>query len=199
VLESVDTDHSGSITLKEFLTGFAVTTDGDSRERANLTFDLWDTDHSGTLSRNEVREGWLKGYYRALQSQKISGALTLTYVSIEMILPSVFGEGYAKIIQSIQPHFPELFRRFIKEFGATYETAIQVIGAEANKIVDKIFELADTNHDQILSRAEYIEVFSKPELGESLGKLTENLLEGKLLSEGMTMRVIDEWVKSIDK
>jgi len=62
----LDTDNSGTIDLREFITGLSFLTKGTPEEKIRLTFRAYDLDKSGFIDRAELtlmfKNAWLSGF-----------------------------------------------------------------------------------------------------------------------------------------
>eukprot|EP01100_Stratorugosa_tubuloviscum_P005190 TRINITY_DN2354_c1_g1_i1.p1 TRINITY_DN2354_c1_g1~~TRINITY_DN2354_c1_g1_i1.p1 ORF type:complete len:221 (-),score=123.75 TRINITY_DN2354_c1_g1_i1:124-786(-) len=65
LFDFLDTDKSGTLDKKEFITGFALVGKGSIEDKLKLTFKLFDKDGSNTISKDELKEmfvtAWLAG------------------------------------------------------------------------------------------------------------------------------------------
>jgi len=100
VFESFDRDNSGTMDVREYLAMMGVTHGGTLEQKLNASFELFDKDASGDLSRDEIKEMFVmivKQKKRAASQKSPGGAATADVVldaksmaAIETVINTVF-------------------------------------------------------------------------------------------------------------
>jgi len=156
---SLDRDNSGSISREEFLQGVLNAKSSNRAKQANVTFDLWDVDNSGTLTKEEIKKKMDLAIQLAF-SVTIScllvtmGILYLDLLETDLKTPSKVrlgrqNEALRWVIARIKPSLQDSVTDAQKHVDTT-------------PIVNKIFELGDTDKNGVLNRDEWIKYSTDP-------------------------------------
>ena len=149
-----DRDHNGVISLTEFVSGYVGYTSGSESDKQAMLFDLWDLDGNGTLSREEISSMWKTNCECQLAFRKVTLSAS--------IVASINSKFETKVSNTPENKAKAQARLslFMREISAVISESFDQIFfnylLNENTIVDKIFELADTNNDGVLSRDEFI-------------------------------------------
>jgi Ca2+-binding EF-hand superfamily protein len=179
-----DKDHDGQISAKEFLTGVLESQTKDPRKEAELLFEAWDEDNSGTLSKGEVKKLW---------TTRRHAEFTLTAFTTRVLLHSSaikFNVKYLEMFPDLTKEKLEAFAQQHASKGATdYITYIKAEEkAKIDTIVEKIFEKADTNKNGALSKDEFLNFFCDE---ETMSKIREMVTEDEKASKILENAVLD--------
>jgi len=181
-----DRDSDGTVCAREFLIGVLQSQTTDRDKEAEFLFEGWDEDKSGTLDRDEVKKLW--------QTRRIGEINIASFITRLQAYDTIirFNKRYLSL-------FPDNFKQAdLEEFAikkATKDATMwsDMIKAEEdlriNEIVNKIFEKADTDKNNNLSKEEFIKFFRDEATLEEIKELTvsekiEESLE-KALNESM--------------
>jgi len=197
LFKEFDRDHSGSISLREFLSGYVITLAGDQHEKAGVIFDLWDTDKSRTLTHDEVRNGWITAYEQQIQAGNVGYALGLTVGSIDALLPVVFEENWPAVHETLKDSYPRMLQLYLEQSIKLRQPLVESVKKEANQIVDMIFQLADKNNDKVLTRAEYVDAMGTPEISSAVDQKAESLFVDPEIEDEMLTQVVVAWLKEV--
>jgi len=178
----LDSDHSGTISLKEFLAGIVLML-GDRSQQFELMFDIFDSDHSGTLSLEELKSG----LPLALRNNFFMFMTSLT--------TGYAGGSLSELRQNLvvkEDAKASLFRALFRTFDILWKTFEPVLNTKLRSYAEKLFDAADVNKDKSLSRSEFID-FMK--FDTSLKKERERLIgpELALLLHNLD-RTFEKWI-----
>jgi len=176
-----DRNHDGTITAKEFLAGSIQSQDAEGTKEAELLFDGWDEDGSGTLSKAEIKKLW--------QTRRTSEISVTTLVIRNQAYEHRLSFG-AQYLEA----FPSDFTQEKLEKYATEKAASNTnewIGINRatederiDQTVEKIFEKADADKSGTLSKEEFIKFFcDSTTLYEIRGGSHENEAADKFFAE----------------
>jgi Ca2+-binding EF-hand superfamily protein len=191
MFEMMDQDHSGSISLKEILTGFTILWAGDEKEQANFKFDAWDADGSGTLSREEVREGWINAFIGTMRIISITVAIgfLVRFCSKVFFKAEELSAEESKLVKEIL---------FVVQKSTTdhTESIVKKIreGKIIEKIVDAIFKLVDTNNDNVLTKEEYVSGMTDANIVSQIQHFSESAILPFSNLAGAVEEGVDKWV-----
>jgi len=169
-----DTDHSGTITLKEILTGFTVVWHGEPKERFTIQFEAWDTDGSGTLTKEEVVAGWYEMFSAMLITMpiKIGAAYLNHFVQIYCTGGERSDEENDRLASELLIHITHCVNE-----GVEWTLQKFRLNKTAEKIADTLFQLMDTNNDKVLTKEEYVNGMSDPTISSQISEMTTALVE----------------------
>jgi Ca2+-binding EF-hand superfamily protein len=179
-----DKDHDGQITTREFITGVLEYDGDDPKKEAELLFEAWDEDNSGTLSKAEVKKLWVT---------RRAAEFIYTTFSIRKMFHSMAisrNSGYLAIFPNLTKEQLETFAQQKADKGANaYIGEIKAAEkAKIDTIVDKIFEQADTDKNGTLSKKEFVNFFSDNENLKQIRAMsrdddkTDQLLDSTLIN-----------------
>jgi len=151
-----DKDHDGQVSAKEFMTGILESKTSDPKKQAELLFEAWDEDNSGTLSKDEIKKLWM--------TRRSSDIVLDSYM-----LRTMYHDMGLKINMGYLGIFPDLTRSNLEVFvsqtaSKAAKEIMNIVRAteklQIDKIVDTIFEKADTDKNGTLSKEEFVTFFS---------------------------------------
>jgi len=150
-----DKDHDGQISSKEFMTGVLEGQSTDPKKEAEMLFDGWDEDNSGSLSKDEIKKLWTT---RRTAEHIVNAYIARREIHITAIAGNI---GFLSIFPSLTRSQLETFAsqsasKGSKEFmkGVKEEEKKRM-----DKVVDVIFEKADTDKNGTLSKQEFVDFF----------------------------------------
>jgi len=126
--EMFDADKDGAVSYFEFIHAASILMSGTFEEKAEMLFKLHDHNNDGKITRNEL-----------------FNSLKKSLESAEKIVRANFKKMAAFMGSDTFLHHP------------AYAEKKPVTDEEVIQLVDKYFLLADSNHDQIISKEEFIE------------------------------------------
>lgn len=195
LFRAFDKDHNGRVSFKEFLIGFLVTLGGDPVEQAELQFDVWDADGNGTLSKEEVREMWRASYDSSVALNKISLATTLTINVFQTLATNTLRPEAQKELVRLAKM---LFKRLFKLIDEHLDTGAAAVHKHEYEIVQRIFQLADSDANGVLNRAEFVLYSVDPGIKANVRDLVNLFSQSASDSSKFGERVnaaIQDWMK----
>jgi len=167
MFNAFDTDKSKTLSFTEFATGFSAFSSGDPIERARVMFNAWDADGNGTLSRGECKKMFSKSFELSF---KMSSGIS------NLVVMGVLAAQMEPLLED-----PAQMEEFISRFKAilteSLELSLKSVQSRVGELVDKYFEVADTNHDNVLSLDEFLSVASDPALVAQVGEFSKELID----------------------
>jgi Ca2+-binding EF-hand superfamily protein len=151
-----DKDHDGQVSAKEFLTGVLEGQSTDPKKEAEMLFDGWDEDNSGSLSKDEVKKLW--------STRRTGEHIILAYTARTLLHNTAISGniGFLKIFPTLKRDQLETFASQTAAKGS--KDYLNAVKTEEKKkldsIVDAIFVKADTDKNGTLSKQEFIDFFT---------------------------------------
>jgi len=149
LFELLDTDHSGSISLKEFLSGFVLMLGGPDKSKIyELMFDIFDSDHSGTLTVEELKAGFpvaMRNNFFMLLTSFTTGFAGGVLVKLRS---SLTVKDEAK---------DALFQVLFQTHQTQWTSFEPLLNTKLRDFAEKLFAVADVNKDKTLSKTEFVD------------------------------------------
>jgi len=145
-----DSDHNGSVSFREFVVG--MTAMQNDRTSAEVRFDAWDEDGNAYLTRDEVKEMWRNEAQGSMVTNRIFKA---SMYALTMAHSGGVNFEEAKYI------FKTIFKKAVVVIEKLQKEGFAKLETQEDE-VDFIFQLADTNHDNRISREEFIQYATDP-------------------------------------
>jgi len=176
-----DKNHDGKISIKEFLVGSLQSQDSEGTKEAEMLFDGWDEDSSGTLSKDEIKKLW--------QTRRSSEISVTTFVIRNQMHNTIITQNQIYVDLFPKVLSAENLEKFAKEKSIKDASDwIEYNTKHEHKCIDetvtKIFEKADTDKSGSLSKEEFIKFFCDTEtLKEIRSTARENEEADKVFEE----------------
>jgi len=182
-----DKDKNHKVSFTEFASGFAVYSSGDAKEKATVLFNAWDEDGNGSISKEEARKTWFKSYeggFRAGVALGFSFASQILKQQLKTVVPP------GKLNKLVEK-FKDMFMSFCEE-------GLREVKAHQDEIVDKLFELADKNSDNVLSLDEFVAYSTDPAISGKVNELAKKINETRMnqVRQGVLEKLVEEILNS---
>jgi Ca2+-binding EF-hand superfamily protein len=153
----LDTNNDGQIDFQELLMGIAMHTAASPSERAEFYFDIFDTDKSGSLSRDEVVKLWQK--------------------NLQVMMSSFKHDSLARLRQDPELNAEDQVDWTIAD--KVFDNVIQDFNKLnlALQLTDAVFSHVDKDGSGTISKSEYMEFFSNEGVRSSLSAMAQRALD----------------------
>jgi len=154
VFDALDVDHDGEVEFREFVIVTHILFAGTQDEKLDYLFKLYDTDHNGYLTQEELRALMLTTM-RSLRllARKVEGrsSTAATPSSTSSTSSSSSSSSSTSSASTATPTTATV--QSSASAGSVF--AVQSAAAEAKAMADKLLAEADRNHDGKISNAEF--------------------------------------------